>query len=254
MGDICCGGAAALSETWPIFRVGVIDSTNTEAKRRAVGSFADQWIVADQQTAGRGRQDRTWLSPLGNVYATALFREPGGIATALRGPFACALAVSDVVRELAPLADVRLKWPNDVRVDRRKVSGILVETGGTGQEFWVAAGIGINVRIVPDNVSQPATSLLELGAAPSTSAETAFLALVRAFDRRLAQCRQGFAGTRADWLERAEALGGAVQVRAGDSLIEGIFEDLEADGALLLRLPDGSRRSIRAGEIEIRGS
>lgn len=243
-----------MSETWPSFRVGVIDSTNTEAKRRAAGLFVDQWIVADQQTAGRGRQDRTWLSPLGNVYATALFREPGGIATALRVPFASALAVSDVVRELVPSSDVRLKWPNDVRVNRRKVSGILVETGGAGHEFWVAAGIGINARIVPDNVTQPATSLLELGADPSISPEMAFRALARAFDERLAQCRKGFSGTRADWLERAEALGGRVQVRVGDSLIEGIFEDLEADGALLLRLPDGSRRSIRAGEIEIRGS
>lgn len=243
-----------MSETWPVYRVGVIDSTNTEAKRRAAGAFHDQWIVADQQTAGRGRQDRTWLSPAGNVYATALFREPGGIATALRVPFACALAVSDVVSEFAPSADVRLKWPNDVRIDRRKVSGILVETGGADQDFWVAAGIGINVRVVPDNVPQPATSLIELGAHPATSADAVFAALSEALANRLKQCRAGFASSRADWLARAEALGESVQVRSGDAAIEGIFEDIEADGALLLRLPDGSRRSIRAGEVEIRGS
>jgi BirA family biotin operon repressor/biotin-[acetyl-CoA-carboxylase] ligase len=235
--------------------MGIIDSTNTEAKRRAAeGSYPDQWIVADQQTAGRGRQDRAWLSPAGNIYATALFREPGGIWTALRIPFACALAVSDVVLRFAPQADVRLKWPNDVRIHRRKVSGILVETGGVESAFWVAAGIGINVRVTPDNVTQPATSLLELGADPAITAEAVFSAMTVTFSQRLRQCRAGFAETRKDWLDRAEALGESVSVRAGEDRIEGIFEDLEADGALRLRLPDGSRRSIRAGEVEIRGS
>lgn len=244
-----------MSSTWPVFKVGIIDSTNTEAKRRAVsGSFADQWIVADQQTAGRGRQDRAWLSPAGNIYATALFHEPGGISTALRVPFACALAVSDVVLRFAPDADVRLKWPNDVRIHRRKVSGILVETGGADNTFWVAAGIGLNVRVVPNNVTQPATSLLELGADHAINAEIALMALTEAFSYRLLQCRAGFARTRSDWLARAEALGDRVSVRTGEDSIEGIFEDLEADGALRLRLPDGSRRSIRAGEVEIRGS
>lgn len=231
--------------------MGVIDSTNTEAKRQAAGAFRDHWIVARQQSAGRGRQDRQWLSPEGNVYATALFREPGGIPVALRLPFGCALAVRDVVRRFAPGANVRLKWPNDVRINRRKVSGILVETGGSGTEFWVAAGIGINVRVLPENVTQPATSLLELGASPEVSVSEVVEVLTNSFAERLAQCRTGFETVRRDWLEHAEALGDEVTVRAGDGELTGIFEDLEADGALRLRLPDGSWRSIRAGEIEI---
>lgn len=243
-----------MSEAWPVYRMGVIDSTNTEAKRRVATGFHDQWIVADQQTAGRGRHDRQWISPTGNVYATALFHEPGGLQVALRLPFAAALAVTDVVLEYAPGADVRVKWPNDVRIDRRKVSGILVETGGTGSDFWIAAGMGINLLPPPLNVTQPATSLQELGMQPGTSVATVFSSLQNAFMRRLQQARSGFAGTRADWLARAEALGQPVQVRAGESMVEGIFEDLEEDGALLLRLPDGSRRTIRAGEVEIRRS
>jgi len=231
--------------------MGVIDSTNTEAKRRVATGFHDQWIVADQQTAGRGRQDRQWISPAGNVYTTAMFREPGGLQVALRLPFAAALAVTDVVLEHAPGTDVRVKWPNDVRIDRRKVSGILVETGGAGADFWIAAGMGVNLVPPPENVTQPATSLHELGMRPGTPVEAVFSSLREAFMRRLQQARPGFAGTRADWLARAEALGQQVQVRAGDTMAEGIFEDLEDDGALLLRLPDGSRRTIRAGEIEI---
>lgn len=251
MGHLRRSGAAALSELWPVHQTGIIDSTNTEAKRRVALGFHDQWIVAERQTAGRGRQDHEWISPPGNIYATALFREPGGLPVALKVPFAAALAVSDVIAAHAPSADARLKWPNDVRIARRKVSGILVETGGTGPEFWVAAGIGINVMTAPENVSQPVTSLVELGMAPVTPIETVLASLRAAFARRLDQARSGFAGIRTDWLSRAEALGETVHIRAGDLVIEGVFEDLELDGALVLRLPDGSRRSIRAGEVEI---
>jgi len=234
--------------------MGIIDSTSTEAKRRVASDFTDQWIVADQQTAGRGRQDHQWISPQGNIYATALFHEPGGLPVALRLPFAAALAVSDIVRTHAPSADVRLKWPNDVRIARKKVSGILVETGGSGSDFWVAAGIGINVFAVPANVGQPATSLLELGMQHGATVDNVFETLRDAFATRLAQARTGFTGIRQTWLERAEALGETVHIRAGDIEIHGVFEDLEPDGALVLRLPDGSRRSIRAGEVDIRRS
>ena len=243
-----------MSNAWPVHKMGIIDSTNTEAKRRVASGFADQWIVADQQTAGRGRQDHKWISPKGNIYATALFREPGGLPVALRLPFASALAVSDVVHTHAPRADVRLKWPNDVRIARKKVSGILVETGGSGTDFWIAAGIGINVLALPENVGQPATSLLELGMRPDVSVEAALATLRETFAARLAQARAGFGDIRQTWLERAEALGETVHIRAGDVEIHGIFENLEPDGALVLRLPDGSRRSIRAGEVEIRRS
>lgn len=234
--------------------MGVIDSTNTEAKRRVAAGFHDQWVIASQQTAGRGRQDRQWLSPVGNIYATALFHQPDGLAVALRLPFACALAVHDVVSAFAPAAQARLKWPNDVRIDRRKVSGILVETGGSGADFWIVAGIGINVTAVPENVTQPATSLQELGMSASITTDSVFQSLRERFAYWLGEARQGFSVIRGAWLERAEALGETLHVRVGDVEFEGIFEDLERDGALVLRLPDGSRRSIRAGEVEIRRS
>ena len=243
-----------MSEAWPVYRLGIIDSTNTEAKRRVAASFHDQWIVADQQTAGRGRQDHQWVSPPGNIYATALFREPHGLPAALRLPFAAALAVHDVVRAHAPQTDARLKWPNDVRIDRKKVSGILVETGGAGADFWIAAGIGINVQAAPDNVSQPVTSLAALGMSPATDVETVLATLRGAFARRLEQAREGFTDIRKTWLEHAEGLGEPVHIRAGEVVIDGVFEDLEHDGALVVRLPDGSRRSIRAGEVENRRS
>lgn len=238
---------------WPVYRFGELDSTNTEAKRRATsGWFEDQWIVADLQTAGRGRQDRVWSSPAGNIFTTALFAEPGGITVALRVPFAAALAVVDTVLKYAPDAPVKVKWPNDVRSAQKKVSGILVETGGAGQNLWIAAGIGINVAFAPDNVGQAATSLADLSG-QSLDLKQVTAEFQRAFERRLIEARTGFEAMRQDWLDHSEGKGERVAVRIGEGTIEGIFEDLESDGALRLRLPDGNVRIIRAGEVNLIG-
>lgn len=242
-----------MSVSWPVYRFDEIDSTNTEAKRRAAaGPFSDQWIVADRQTAGRGRQDRQWSSPAGNLFNTALFAESGGIPVALRVPFAAALAVVDTVLKFAPDAPVKVKWPNDVRIDRRKVSGILVETGGSGADLWIAAGTGINVGFAPDNVGQEAVSLDQLCGYPVDLKEVT-QTYQTAFEARLAQARAGFESLRLDWLAYAEGLHEKLSVRVGSAYEEGIFEDLETDGALRLRLPDGSARIIRAGEVNLIG-
>ena len=101
-----------MSEAWPVHRFETIDSTNSEARRRAkAGGFADCWIVAAEQTAGRGRLQRHWVSPKGNLFATALFHEPGGVQVAARLPFAASLAVSDTILHFAPGADARLTCP-----------------------------------------------------------------------------------------------------------------------------------------------
>lgn len=242
-----------MSASWPVFRFGEIDSTNTEAKRRAaVGSFENQWIVADRQSAGRGRQDRPWASPAGNIFTTALFREPNGIRVALRVPFAAALAVVDTVLAFAPAAPVKVKWPNDVRIDRQKVSGILVETGGSGAGLWIAAGIGLNVAFAPEGVGQAATCLDAL-AGQELALENVLTTLQGQFGTRLDQARTDFDSLRQDWLRNAEGLGETVLVRVGDVVVEGTFTDLEPDGALRLQLPDGTARIIRAGEVNLIG-
>ncbi len=239
---------------WPVDRLELVDSTNTEAKRRAANpGFRDHWIVAEQQSAGRGREAHVWLSPPGNLYATALFLEPQGLNMALRLPFAAALAVSDTVLALAPAAPVRLKWPNDVRVERRKIAGILIETGRQGSSVWVAAGIGINVVSIPEGISQPATSLAAIGAGPSIGAVEVFDVLRDSFAARLEEARAGFASIRRDWINTAEGLGEKVRVSAADQVLEGIFETLDADGGLVVQLQDGQRRTIRAGEVNLLG-
>jgi len=237
---------------WPANWLEEIDSTNEEAKRRAkAGSFVDQWIAASAQTAGRGRAGRAWVSPPGNLYATALFGWSGSVAEATRVPFAAALSVADVVGTLAPTATPKLKWPNDIRCDGAKVSGILIETGDGAYGRWVAAGIGINVTHAPEGLDQDTASIADLRGDLLVDAQAALDALRAAFATRLSEAIERFPETRKAWLERADGLGQAVQIRYDDKVLEGIFKDMDADGALLLQLPDGSIRTVRTGDVHL---
>ena len=239
---------------WPVHHLGTIDSTNSEAKRRAAsGGFADCWLVAETQTAGRGRLQRSWLSPPGNLFTTVLYREPGGMAVAARTPFAAALAVSDMALQFAPDAEVQVKWPNDVRIHRAKLSGILIETGSSGSDTWVAVGMGINVTHAPEGTGQSATSIAALRGDTIINADMVLDALRESFSARLVQARAGFAKLRESWLERAEGLGDTIRVTASGEPVEGIFEDMDETGALILRLPDGTRQTIRAGDVDLIG-
>lgn len=230
-----------------------IDSTNEEARRLAqAGMCGPLWIAAKQQTAGKGRLGRQWLSPVGNLFCTALFFEPGGLQTATRFPFAAALAIADICAQLVPDADVKLKWPNDVRVDGAKLCGILVEAGQTAQGgAWVAAGMGLNVRTAPDRSGQSATSLLDLGANQAVTTDFALDTLRSAFARRVLQARERFPDTLQDWETKAEAMGQAVTTGPAEKPVTGIVLGLASDGGLRLELPNGAETIIRAGDVEL---
>jgi BirA family biotin operon repressor/biotin-[acetyl-CoA-carboxylase] ligase len=241
-----------LSQSWPVIWHDTLDSTNEEARRQAAdGQFSDGWIAARLQTAGRGRLGRGWASPSGNLFATALFHEPGGLDVATRIPFAAALSVHDGLSAFAPEAPIVLKWPNDVRAAGAKLCGILVESGQADGAVWVATGIGINVARVPEGAGQTATCLADLRGEASVTADMVLESMREAFARRLDQARTDFATTRADWLARAEGVGGPVRVLVGDTPVEGVFETLAEDGGLVITMADGGQRVIRAGDVEL---
>ena len=241
-----------MSLTWPSYWLDEIDSTNEEAKRRARrAGFGSQWIAARSQSAGRGRMGRDWVSPAGNLYATALFRWGGELPDMTRVPFATALAVSDTVATLAPQADPKLKWPNDVRCDGAKVSGILVETSEAAGVRWVAVGIGINVAFSPEGLGQVTTCLADLRGDAMIDTGLALQTLREAFAWRLEQTEADFSDTRLAWLERAEGLGKPVRVNVNGVAQEGAFKDIAADGALVLQLRDGRLQTIRSGDVEV---
>lgn len=229
-----------------------IDSTNEEARRRASsGSSGPLWILAHTQTAGRGRRGRAWVSPRGNLMTTLLLDPGCGPADAARLSFVAALAVHDALRAWVPSEKVRLKWPNDVLVEGRKIAGILLETAssGEGQHLaWLAIGIGINLLHAPSDVSYPATFVNAHGQAPDCLSAVGTLAA--AWDQRFRAMRaQGFEAIRLAWLERAAGLGTDIEVRLPSETIKGRFNTLQTDGALELLLPDGQRRRVSAGEV-----
>ena len=232
----------------------VVDSTNSEAGRlNAGGQRGPLWIMARAQAAGRGRHGRDWESPPGNLYATLLMTLAVPLAHAAQLAFVASLAMRDTVSALLPLPApaIGLKWPNDVLIAGRKVSGILVETlpatsdGGLN----VAIGCGLNIEHAPAVTRMPATSLADHGAAPS--ADAALAELMARMDARLEQWQlgRGFPGIRDAWLAAAIGLGSDLAVVLDGRVVRGCFEGLGGDGAMLLRLADGTVRPLHAGEV-----
>lgn len=159
---------------------------------------------------------------------------------------AAAVALQEVAAAFAPGADIRIKWPNDLLAVGAKLSGILLEREGEA----VIAGFGVNLAHHPEDVPRPATSLAALtGAAPEPAA---FLeALASAFERWLGRWRaEGLAPVRAAWLAAAHPLGTPLSTHAPDGTsVEGLFDGLDASGALRLRLADGSAQTVHAGDV-----
>jgi BirA family transcriptional regulator, biotin operon repressor / biotin---[acetyl-CoA-carboxylase] ligase len=229
-----------------------LDSTNEEAKRQAAsGAPAGTLISARTQRAGRGRQGRAWVSPPGNLYMSILLRPECSAGAAAQLGFAAALAVGEAVLPLLPDgAELAYKWPNDVLVGGRKISGILLESqaAGEGRIDWVVVGIGVNLASFPETSEYPATSLAAAGAAP-VAVEALLEAVARSFHfwyERWLEC--GFAPLRQAWLARARGLGQPIRVRLPQGESEGRFAGLDAEGALLLDIGTAQRR-IAAGDV-----
>ncbi|HMK67267.1 MAG TPA: biotin--[acetyl-CoA-carboxylase] ligase, partial [Stellaceae bacterium] len=156
------------AEPLRLLRFAELESTNDEAKRLAdAGAPAWTVITAEIQRAGRGRRGRTWESPAGNLYMSAILRPAANLAAAAQLGFAAALAVGEALLPVLPSERIlQYKWPNDVLVDGSKIAGILLEAAGNGAEgaAWVIVGIGVNLASHPQETSYPATSLATLGA------------------------------------------------------------------------------------------
>ena len=204
------------------------------------------WLRAERQLAGRGRQGRSWASPPGNLYASTLVRlRPDDPAAATLALLA-AVALDDAIGVFLPdRTALTLKWPNDLLLAGMKLSGILLERADNA----VVIGIGVNLAHHPDLPDRPTTSLAAQGVtvAPSTLCDV----LVETMARWLARWRgEGLAPVRARWLARAHPPGTALTARLPDGIaIDGLFDGLDADGALVLRLAAGDRRVIHAADV-----
>lgn len=226
-----------------LIRHAEIDSTNSEARRLAeAGERGPVWIMADRQTAGRGRRGRAWETAAGNLAATLLLTSPPPDFAQLS--FAAALAVADTAAHFAPTAPITVKWPNDVLAGGRKLAGILLESG----PGWLAVGIGINLAHFPTGTEFPATALAEFVTPPSPQDARAVLA-ARFAHWYGAWMTEGFETLRAAWLARADGLGAPIRARlASHETRHGVFEGIDGSGALLLN-EQGRVTAIAAGEV-----
>lgn len=238
----------------PIERLEVVPSTNDLLKEKARAG-APEWsaVVADRQTAGRGRAGHRWVSPAGNLFLSVLVRPAHPAAQVAVLPLAAGLATAEAAAEFS--VDARLKWPNDVVVVGRKLAGILVEglSGAVGIEAAMI-GIGVNVGLdpasLPDDLRDRVTSLAAQTGRPVAVADVAaaVLARLRVWYDLLA--REGAPRVLAAWRERSVSWWGRpVEVLSGGSVLRGIVQGLDERGALLLDLEDGSRVAVVSGEV-----
>ncbi len=234
-----------------------IDSTNAEARRLVQeGNSGPLWITAAEQTAGRGRQGRDWVSKPGNLFATFLTTLAVKPATATQVSFITALALHDVCSALLPsAARLTLKWPNDLLLEQKKLAGILLETLPCEQsgKTTLAIGCGVNLQHAPDQTAYPATWLNAHLPEPVT-ARRVFEQLADALSNRLSQWKngQGFDLMAKAWQKRASHIGKSITLIAESETFTGRFSGLANDGALILELPDGGKKQFYAGDVSLR--
>jgi len=229
--------------------VSVTGGTNADllARLRGGEQLAEgDWLVADRQTAGRGRQGRAWLDARGNFMGSTVVRlDPQCPPPATLSLLASLAVYETILPRLANPAALQLKWPNDVMLDRAKLCGILLEREGD----HVVIGVGVNLAAAPLVEGRKVGSLASAGPVPARDGFAADLAAQMATELR--RWREfGSAPIINRWRAAAHPPGTALTLHEGDgALARGTFDSIGDDGTLHLRLPDGTTRAIHAGDV-----
>jgi BirA family biotin operon repressor/biotin-[acetyl-CoA-carboxylase] ligase len=233
-----------------------LESTNDEAHRLAeAGALHGEVVVAEEQSKGRGRKGRVWLAPKGLGLTMSVILRPS--LPPQRAPeltIVAAVAVCEAARELGA-EQARIKWPNDLECNGRKLAGLLTELRAEGDRIrHVVLGIGLNVSLeagdLPEELRDRATSLLiETGV--KTARPLVCASLLEHLENWLnLHETEGFAAVSERWRELSSTLGRRVRVEAEANSFEGEAVDLDADGALLVRDSSGSVRRVVAADLE----
>jgi BirA family biotin operon repressor/biotin-[acetyl-CoA-carboxylase] ligase len=239
-------------------RMETVDSTNAEARRRALaGEPGPLWIWSARQSQGRGRGGREWVSQHGNLFASLLIRVNCPLRVAGQLALLAGIITFDTIAKLIAYegrSEILLKWPNDILLAGEKVAGMLLENVGSANESRsvVVIGTGINLASHPENLPQPAVSLATYGMTvpPADALET----LAATTNEWLGRWGEGscFPTIRRAWLDRAGPTGRPLTVRVGSQEVEGVYGGLDSDGALRLLMPDGGEYRVTAGDVFFR--
>lgn len=233
-----------------------IASTNTRAMVLAErGAPEGTLVLAESQTAGKGRLGRRWFAPpYSSLLMSLLLRPPLEPAQAQRATMVCALAIVEGVAAVSGLIP-RLKWPNDILLRGKKLGGVLTELEVTRHYLdHVVVGMGLNVNVALADlppVASPATSLSQEVGYPLCRFDL-LVAILERLDVRYMQLLTGWSPHTA-WREHLATLGQPVRVGTRHEVIEGVAEDVDADGSLLVRKDDGALRRVLVGDVTLRG-
>ncbi|MCZ8520501.1 MULTISPECIES: biotin--[acetyl-CoA-carboxylase] ligase [Paenibacillus] len=236
-----------------------VDSTQTAALALlAEGAPEGTLVVAERQTAGRGRQGRPWISPKGKGLWMSLVLKPSGL------PISCtpqltllvAVALSRAVRAETGL-EAGIKWPNDLLIGGRKISGILLESRAEDASLQhIIAGVGISVNLTaedyPEGLQETATSLAIEAGRPIDRPRLLTRFLFEWEQLYRLYMEQGFAPIKLLWEALTISLHRTIRCRTPQGFVEGYGEGIDEFGALLLRLPDGTIRRLISGDVEFR--
>lgn len=229
-------------------------STNRDLRERIAGARAvaeGYWLVADRQSEGRGRQGRAWLDAPGNFMGSTVVNLQPGDPPAASLSFVAAIAVYEVVvNHVASPQSLVIKWPNDLMLAGAKLAGILLERVGDA----AVVGVGVNLAAAPELADRTARHLAENAPAPDRDAFARELAA--SFDREVDRWRQfGLDPLFARVLAASHPPGSRLTVHGADGArLTGEFCGLEPDGALRLRLADGTVHAVHAGDVSEEGS
>ena len=232
----------------------LVGSTNREAARIFDSTSRPVWVLAEQQTSGRGRRGRRWHSPPGNFHASCAYAltEPPG-AAALRS-FVAALALRDALMQASSNSrNIEFKWPNDLLVRGCKIAGILLECRNwKNGDMRLVVGIGANLAVAPSAFSDgglPSTCLAEYVDELCTPYELLDV-LIPCYQQREAQLLgDGFQALRKDWQAQAIGLGAAVTMAVGDERISGRFSHIDEIGRAVIETIDGAVALAAADEV-----
>ncbi|MBA3942654.1 MAG: biotin--[acetyl-CoA-carboxylase] ligase [Sphingopyxis sp.] len=232
----------------PIERIAQTGSTNADLLARLAGGEhvgEGHWLVADRQSAGRGRLGRAWGDGLGNFMGSTVVHLTTGDPSPATLALVAGVALAKAVKALAPDVGATLKWPNDLLIDGAKCAGILMERTGNS----VVVGIGVNLVSAPELPDRATVSLADKGATVDRDrfAEALAIAMV---DALWAWRQEGIESIVRAWLPDGHAVG--TLLRVSEQGIDGTFDGLAPDGALRLRVAGGETMLVHAGDVELR--
>jgi BirA family biotin operon repressor/biotin-[acetyl-CoA-carboxylase] ligase len=228
-------------------------TSTMEVARRAAREGAPEGtvVIAEEQTAGKGRLKRAWLTPRGNIALSVILRP--SLSTLPSLIMLASLAAVHAIETVTHLRPV-IKWPNDILINGRKVGGILIENDIIGARVSSVIGIGLDVSLKPADypeIAAVATSLSEEAGAAISRLEVVRSLLV-SMERLLLRMTDG-ESLFEEWRDRLVTLGKEVRATTPDAVCEGIAESVDTDGSLLVRGPGGELVRIVAGDVTLRG-